>query len=142
MGSVGHAQTELLKFSTLEWKKSSPYLSYTEIYSFAAFFYGNEFYIVGGRTKNEILSKVTSFDPMTEKWTPIGNLKSPRYDHTIEVISDKLYVIGGLETFEYCDLLTGFACSVLTDASFEHKDYPTLYGFYPSKCELGSLNFS
>ena len=79
---------------------------------------------------------------MTEKWTEIGNLKFPRFDHTIDVIGDKLYIVGGSEkTFEYCDLLNGFGCSLVTDAKFEQKDYPTLYGFYPSKCELGNPHF-
>ena len=108
MGSLKHAKTELLNFSSWNWTESSPYLNYTEIYSFATFYYQNEFYVVGGRTKNEILSTVTSFDPMTEKWTQVGNLKFPRYDHTIDVIGDKLYIIGGSENFEYCDLLNDF----------------------------------
>ena len=142
MGSLEHAKTEILNFSTWRWKQSLPYLNYTEIYSFAVFFYQYEFYVVGGRTKNNVLSVVTAFNPMTEKWTQIGNLKSPRYDHAIDVINDKLYVIGGSETFEYCDLLHDFGCSILTDARFAQKDYPKLYGFYPSKCELGTSNCS
>ena len=139
MGSLEHAKTELLSFSTWKWKDSLPYLNYTEIYSFAIFSYRYEFYVVGGRTKNEILSTVTTFNPITEKWTEIGDLRSPRHDHTVDVISDKVYIIGGSETFEYCDLLNDFGCSVLTDARFKQKDYPTLYGFFPSKCELGNL---
>ena len=137
MGSLDHAKTELLNFSTWQWKNSSPYLNYTEIHSFAAFFYRNEFYVVGGKTNNEILSVVATFNPITEKWTKIGNLKFPRFDHKTEVIGDKLYAIGGSENFEYCDLLNGFGCSVLTDAKFKQKDFPTLYGLYPSKCEPG-----
>ena len=142
MGSLEHTKTELLKFSNWKWKESSPYLNFSEVYSFAAFFYQNDFYVVGGRTKNTILSVVTTFNPITEKWTEIGNLKFPRYDHTVDVIGDKLYIIGGLETFEYCDLLNDFGCSLVTDARFEQKDYPALYGFYPSKCELGIFNSS
>ena len=142
MGSHEHANTELLSFSTWKWKSSLPYLNYTEIYSFVAFFYQYEFYVVGGRTKNQILSKVSTFNPINEKWTRIGNLKSPRYNHAIDVISDKLYIIGGSETFEYCDLLNDFGCSLVTDARFKQKDYPTVYGFYPSKCELGIFNRS
>ena len=137
MGSLEHAKTEFLDFSTLEWKESSSYLNYSEVYSFATFFYQHDFYVVGGRTKNEVLSTVTIFNPITEKWTEIGNLKFPRYNHTIDVIGDKLYIIGGSETLEYCDLLNGFGCSKLNDARFEQKDYPILFGFYPSKCELG-----
>ena len=49
MGSLEHAKTELLNFSTWKWKTSSPYLNYTEIYSFAAVFYQYDFYVVGGR---------------------------------------------------------------------------------------------
>ena len=142
MGSLEHAKTELLNFSTRKWKETLPYLNCTEIYSFAAFFYQHEFYVVGGRTKNEILSTVTTFNPMIEKWTKIGDLKFPRYDHTVDVVNDKVYIIGGSETFEYCDLLNGFGCSLVTDAKFKEKDYPTLYGFFPSKCELGIFNSS
>ena len=115
-------------------------MNFTEIYSFATFFYRFEFYVVGGRTKNEILSTVTTFNPMKEKWTVIGSLKFPRFGHTIDVIGGKIYIIGGSEIFEYCDLLNDFGCSVLTDARFEQKDYPTLFGFYPSKCELGTFS--
>ena len=142
MGSLKHAKTELLNFSTWKWEQSSPYFNYTEFYSFAAIFFRNQFYIVGGRTKNEILSIVTKFNPMIEKWAQIGNLKFSRYDHTIDVINDKLYVIGGSETFEHCDLLNDFGCSLVTDATFEQKDYPTLYGLYQSKCEPGFFNMS
>ena len=139
MGSRIHAKTELLDFLTFKWKESLPYFSYTEIYSFAALFYQNEFYVVGGRTKNQILSKVSTFNPIIEKWSQIGNLKLPRYGHTIDVTYDKLYIIGGLETIEYCDLVNGFVCSEVTNARFEQKDFPILYGFYPSKCELGKF---
>ena len=142
MGSPKHAKMELLNFSAWKWENSLPYFNYTEVYSFAAFFYRYEFYVVGGRTKNEILSVVSTFNPINEKWTRIGNLKSPRYNHAIDVISDKLYIIGGSETFEYCDLLNDFGCSLVTDARFKQKDYPTVYGFYPSKCELGIFNRS
>ena len=140
MGSLEHAKTELLSFSTWRWKHSISYFNYTEIYSFAAFFFRYDFYVVGGRTKNKILSIVTTFNPLTEKWTVIGNLKSPRFDHKIDVISDKLYIVGGSGTFEYCDLLNDFGCSVLTDARFDLNDSPVLYGFYPSQCELGNLS--
>ena len=138
MGSVTHAKTELLKFSNWQWKKSRPYLDYLEIYSFAVFFYRHEFFVVGGKTNNEVLSVVGKFNPMTEIWIQIGSLKFPRFGHTIDIIRNKLYVIGGSETFEYCDLTAGFGCSVLTDAKFEQKDYPKLFGLYPSKCTPGT----
>ena len=139
MGSLDHANTELLNFSTWQWKNSVMYYNYTEIYSFAAFFYRFEFYVVGGRTKNEVLSAVSTFSPITEKWTQIGSLKFPRFDLTIETIDDKLYIIGGSETFEYCDLSNDFGCAVFTDAKFKQEDYPRLYGLYPSKCEPGNF---
>ena len=43
MGSLEHAKTELLDFSNWNWKHSVPFMNYPEIYSFAAFFYQNEF---------------------------------------------------------------------------------------------------
>ena len=142
MGSLKHAKTELLDFSDWKWKKSLPYLNYTEIYSFAVSFYRYEFYVVGGKTKNKVLSEVATFNPITEKWSRVGNLKFPRFDHTIDIIGDKLYIIGGSENFEHCDLLNGFGCSVLNDMTMEQEDVSVLYGFYPSKCELGTSNIT
>ena len=139
MGSIDHAKTELLDFSTWQWKDSLPNLNYAEIYSFAVTFYRNEFYVVGGRTKNAILSVVSTFNPRKQEWSQIGNLIFPRFDHKIEVIGEKLYIIGGSKTFEYCDLLNGFECSVLTDATIEPNDNVRLYGFYPSKCKPGTF---
>ena len=74
---------------------------------------------------------------VTENWTEIGNLKLPRHDHMVDIFNDKLYVIRGSEFLEYCDFFNDFGCTVLTNARFEQKDFPILYGFYPSKCELG-----
>ena len=139
MGSLKHAKTELLNFSTWKWEQSSPYFNYTEFYSFEAVFYRNQFYVVGGRTKNEVSSIVASFNPMTDEWTQIGNLNFPRFGHTIHVIGDKIYIIGGSEPFEYCNLSKDYGCSGLTDATFEMKDNPILYGFYPSKCKTGTF---
>ena len=141
MGSLDHAKTELLNFSTWNWRKSLPYMNYAEIYSFAVFFYRHEFYVVGGKTKSKVLSAVSTFNPIKENWRQIGNLKFSRSGHATEIIGDKLYVIGGsVEAFEYCDLLNGFGCSVLTNAMFKPKDYPKLYGLFPSKCEPGTFS--
>ena len=138
MGSLDHAKTELLDFSIWNWKKSLPYLNFTEAHSFAVFFYRENFYVVGGKTENKVLSVVSTFNPIKEKWTQIGNLKFSRFGHKTELAGDKLYIIGGSESLEYCDLLNDFGCSVLSDAKFETEDYPTIYGFYRSECELGT----
>ena len=139
MGSLDHARTELFNLTALTWNTSTSYLSYTEIYSFATFFHHHEFYVVGGKTKNEILSLAARFNPITEKWTQIGNMKFPRYDHMVQVITNKVFISGGSRTLEYCDLTNDFACSVFTDANFTQEDIPILYGFLPSKCDLGSI---
>ena len=137
MGDLEHADTELYGLSTLKWKKSSPYFNYRQIYSFSTFFYQDKFYVTGGKTKSEILSEVATFDVKTEKWSQLGRLKFPRFDHKIDVIGNKLFVIGGSKTPEYCDL-TDFACSKFTDESFQHDNSLALYAFYPSQCELGT----
>ena len=79
----------------------------------------------------------TRFSPCDGATLKIGNLKVQRFGHKIEVVENKLFIIVGAETFKYCDLVDDFACSVMTDAKFEQEDNPILYGFYPSKCELG-----
>ena len=46
MGSLEHAETELFNVSTLDWKSSSPFFNYKEIYSFATFFYNEITYVL------------------------------------------------------------------------------------------------
>ena len=138
MGSLEHAKTELLNLSTWKWKTSSPYFNYQQINSFEALFYKDKFYVIGGKTKTEILSLVARFDPNVEEWSRIGNLKFARFNLKADIIDYKLFTIGGLETPEYCDL-TDFACSMFTDTVFKPENNPTLYAFYPSKCKLGIL---
>ena len=141
MGSLEHAETELLNLLTFEWKRSTPYLNYKEIFLFAAIFHGEKFYVVGGKTKDQVLSDVATFDPKKEKWSRVGRLKFPRFDHKVDVIDDKIFMIGGSAFPEYCDL-TNFACSMFTDAIFKNESSPTLYAFYPSNCKLGILIFA
>ena len=141
MGSPKHAKTELLNLSTWMWKTCSQYLDYQQVYSFAAFFYKDKFYVIGGKTKTEVLSAVSTFDPETEKWNQVGELKFPRFGHKIDVFNDKLFVIGGSEVTEYCDI-TNFSCTMFTDAIFKPENNPTLYPFYTSKCKLGSFKFN
>ena len=146
MGSLDHAKTELLNLSTWKWKKSSPYPSHQQVHSFAAVYYQDKFHVVGGKTKNEVLSAVATFNPKTEEWNQIGKLKFPRFDHKLDLIDNKLFIVDGSPIPEYCDL-SDFSCSMFTDATFKLEDRPTLYAFYPRKCKLGiqkivSLKFS
>ena len=138
MGGLEHAKAELFDMSTLKWKKSTQYFKYNELYSFAAFFYNDMFYIVGGKTNKEVLSVVATLSPKTEKWSQVGKLKFSRFDHKIELIDDKIFVVGGSEFPEYCDL-TNFACSMFNDATFKHENNPTLYAFFQSSCQQGIL---
>ena len=141
MGSLEHAETELLNLLTFEWKRSTPYLNYREIFLFAAFFHEEKFYVAGGKTKDEVLSDVAIFNPKTEKWNRVGNLKFPRFDHKASVIDSKVFIVGGSEFPEYCDLID-FACSMFTNAVFKNESNPKLYSFYPSKCKLGIFRFA
>ena len=136
MGSLEHAKTELFNLSTRKWKKSSSYFNYEQIYSFAVCFYSDRFYIIGGKTKNDVLSFIAIFNPKTEEWKRVGKLKFPRVDHKVHVIDDKLFIIGGSEFPEYCNLVD-FSCSMYTDATFNRENNPILYAFYPSNCKLG-----
>ena len=137
MGSLDHAKTELLDFSTWKWKESSPYLEFEEIYLFATLFYHDKFYVVGGRTKTKFLSIVATFSSITEKWIQIGHLRSPRFGHRIDVADEKLVIIGGSENFEHCDLTYKLNCSIFASIKFKHEDNPILYRSYPSKCKTG-----
>ena len=76
------------------------------------------------------------FNPKTEDWTRVGKLKFPRFDHKVDVIDDKLFIIGGSELPEYCNF-NDFSCSIFTNVTFKYEDNPTLYAFYPSNCKLG-----
>ena len=136
MGSLEHAKTELFDMATLKWKKSTSYFDYQLIYSFAAFFYQEKFHVVGGKTEKRVLSVVATFNPLTEKWNQIGNLKYSRHNHKVELLDDKVFIIGGSEIPEYCDLNDGFTCSMFSDVKVKHDNNPRLYAFYPSKCRI------
>ena len=142
MGSLEHAETELFNLSIRKWKKSSPYFDYQQIYLFAACFYNNNFYVIGGKTRIQVLSSVAIFNPETEEWSRVGKLKFPRFNHRVDAIDDNLFIIGGSKFPEYCNLIN-FSCSMFTDATFQHENNPILYSFYPSNCNPGTFsNFS
>ena len=90
MGSLEHAKIEMLNLSTGKWKNYSSYLSFKQIYSFAAFFNQDNFFVIGGKTKNKVLSLVAKFNPKTAELNRVGKLKFPRFNHRVEVIDDKL----------------------------------------------------
>ena len=146
IGSVSHAKLELFSLSTRKWKTSQNwslnYPDFTEYYSFATFYYRYEFYVVGGRTKNKVLSVAAKFNPITEKWIEIGTLKSSRFNHRVSIVGDKLFIIGGnyselkTNSLEYCDFINGFDCTFV-NVTFEQRDHPILYGSYPSKYAKG-----
>ena len=141
MGSLEHAETELLNLSTWEWNTYTSYFNYNQIYSFAVIFNQDMFYIIGGETKNEVLSLVATFNPETDKWSRIGVLKFPRSDHKINAIDNKVFIVGGSGIPEYCDLTYELACSLFTDADFNKESDPILYAFNPSICKIGSFKF-
>ena len=139
MGSPEHAKTELFSLSTLGWEISSPFFNYTEVFSFAAFSYQNEFYVLGGRTKNIILSLVAKLYFNTGKWTQIGSLNFARFGHKISVINDKLIIIGGSKIFEHCKFYENFSCSTFGNITFTKEETLISYASYPSECKTGKL---
>ncbi len=61
-----------------------------------ATFLGEILYVSGGFDGKNTVSSVFSYDANAKLWLTKKKMNHPRYDHLIEAVNDKLYVIGGL----------------------------------------------
>ena len=155
VGSVGHSITEFIDLSYWTWNTSTNYLSYKEIYSFATFVYEpdklkpylSRFYVTAGKTENGPISDIAYFDPNTKMWTRVGKLQFSRHDHQVTMVESRLYVFGGSQAAEKCQLSEksgqkiSFECTKLVvggrSSNFKDDEYPQVYGHHRSHCDIG-----
>ncbi|HBF65317.1 MAG TPA: hypothetical protein DDW34_05700 [Clostridium sp.] len=52
-----------------------------------------------GDSKGKSLSSTEVYDPYTDKWTPLASMSTVRRAFQTEVVDDKIYAIGGFNTY-------------------------------------------
>ena len=57
--------------------------------------YNNKIYISGGSRGGDILSRVSSYNPVDDSWTDIPSMMTARQNHCMVTVADQIYVIGG-----------------------------------------------
>lgn len=59
--------------------------------------YHNNLYAFGGFNGYTRLCSGEKYDPFHNRWTPIGDMLSPRSNFTAVVLEDRIFVIGGFD---------------------------------------------
>ena len=132
--------TELLSLSKRKWRTSIPYPNSVQFYSAASVFYANEFYVFGGTSITKTESRIMKFSPMKDSWSNSGSLISARHDHSVILIKDRVYIIGGKGYFisEVCSL-TSKKCSHIGSLVLEKSVKPHLLGYNFQRKRCGIL---
>ena len=87
--------SECFNSGTNKWTYLPPML--TRRREAAAVELGGELYVIGGEHGNtfEQLRSVEKYNPVTETWSEVADLKQGMTDHAVGVYNEKIYVIGG-----------------------------------------------
>jgi N-acetylneuraminic acid mutarotase len=67
--------------------------------SFGACSMSGEIYVIGGRTQDEgmtYFAGVERYSPLTDSWTELAPLPSPRTSHAAVTVGSTIYVLGGI----------------------------------------------
>ncbi|KAA3613163.1 MAG: T9SS C-terminal target domain-containing protein [Calditrichaeota bacterium] len=73
-------------------------------YNTSAIVWENKIYLVGGRTNDEVEDNVEIYDPVQNKWEEAQELHEGREGHSVNIINDLIYTIGGQEeNYHYVD---------------------------------------
>ena len=75
-------------------------------YASCAVFHG-QCVVLGGRSRweNGALKSVECYDPHTDKWSSLSDMRAGRHSAGVVARGNKLYVLGGKNRNDYCDFL-------------------------------------
>ncbi|XP_077295644.1 kelch-like protein 1 isoform X2 [Arctopsyche grandis] len=63
---------------------------------FAATVIDDQVFVIGGKNnKYKVLNSVERYDLVTNTWTNVAHMLTPRYNHVIAVVGKEIYAIGG-----------------------------------------------
>ena len=88
--------TELLDLSTLQWSVKTPYEFDTRIYGARSLYHQGKFLIFGGEGSSGPSNRIDSFDPLTNTWNSLGQLKSKRSYTSVIEKNNEFLIVGAL----------------------------------------------
>jgi len=99
---IGGSETEMHGLTVVqaydvqqdEWETNIDPLNVARTNSAAVFFEG-KVYVFGGRDHNQIISEVEMYDPLSNQWTVVSQLPTPREGLSAVVVDSLVWVIGG-----------------------------------------------
>ena len=146
-GDFEHAKSELLSLSDLIWKETTPYPDSVSVHSATSVAFQRQFYVFGGIMKskspniNKLNSKIMMFNPLSQAWQHVGDLKSARHGHSSLILENKVYLIGGngFQTSEVCNISSIVRCIYIdlneNPIRLENILRPKLYPVRKTSCK-------
>ena len=58
------------------------------------------------------LSTIARFDPIKNSWTKMGDLKTPRYGHSVVQVDNKFIVYGGQQGYHAGNFISTESCEL------------------------------
>ena len=80
--------------------------------------------VSGGLSNNEnVLNSVESYDVLPDKWSTMSNMNSGKYNHSLVVVNNKLFVISNIK--DSCEVFDNICRKFITIKSPQFKCFPS-----------------
>ena len=86
-------------------------------------------YVIGGYCDDKSISRISN---ATNTWLEVGNLKRARFEHRSITTNDRVYVVGGYNTYLY--VFTSLLWSSNSNLKLSETEILTLIGFRSYFC--------
>ena len=92
-----NSDTELLQISDWTWSTRAKYPFANDLSYYATAMFNDMFYVFGGRShinRYTDLSTIAKYNPDSDKWLKVGQLKQPRTYHSVILSKNSFMIIG------------------------------------------------
>ena len=126
----------MLDMSSLTWQTRAPYPYAKIIWDNPSLHYNGVFIVFGGEIVKpgdvfDLTGQIASYNPINDKWTSLGQMKTPRKRHAIIATTDYILIVGGQmklnnHSSERCVLSSNSITCTRQPPSFQ---YSSTHGF-------------